>query len=123
MKNKKAQALVEFALILPILIIMIFSIIDFGNIYLTKGDLESKLVLATHIINSNSDDVVMLKNKINNSINKDNELNVELVLDETNEYLKITLEKEVKIITPGLNLIIGYPYKARVERMVKYVEQ
>ena len=93
------------------------------TIYLTKGDLESKLVLATHIINSNSDDVVMLKNKINNSINKDNELNVELVLDETNEYLKITLEKEVKIITPGLNLIIGYPYKARVERMVKYVEQ
>ena len=123
MKNRRAQALVEFALILPILIIMIFSIIDFGNIYLTKGDLESKLSIAVDILKSNADDVEQLKTKINNSINNDNKIEVKLVFDDTNEYLKVSLEKEVKIITPGLNLIIGYPYKASVERVMKYVKQ
>ncbi len=123
MKNEKAQALVEFALILPILIIMIFSIVDFGNIYITKGDLESKLLIATEILKSNADDSNLLQSKINNAINKDNEINVNLEFDDTNEYLKITLEKNIKTITPGLNLIIGYPYKARVERVMKYVEQ
>ena len=123
MKNKRAQALVEFALILPILIIIIFSIIDFGNIYLTKGDLESKLAIATDILKSNADDLNLLQSKINNSINKDNEINIKLEFDDTNEYLKIILEKDVKTITPGLNLIIGYPYKASVERVMKYVKQ
>ena len=123
MKNRRAQALVEFALILPILIIMIFSIIDFGNIYLTKGDLESKLSIAVDILKSNADDVEQLKTKINNSINNDNKIEVKLVFDDTNKYLKVSLEKEVKIITPGLNLIIGYPYKASVERVMKYVKQ
>lgn len=121
MNRKKAQALVEFVLILPILIIIIFAIIDFGNIYLVKSDLESKLNIATDVLKTSAD-ANSLQSDIKNSLN-DNKVNIKLDFDDTNEYLKITLTKEVKTITPGLNLIIGYPYKASVERTMKYVRQ
>ena len=121
MKNKKAQALVEFILILPILIIILFSIIDFGNIYLTKSDLESKLNIATDVLKSSAD-ANTLDNDIENAIG-DNKININLAFDDINGYLKITLTKDIKTITPGLNLIIGYPYKASVERTMKYVRQ
>ena len=39
-KNKKGQALVEFVLILPILLLFLFVIIDFANIYYSKNHLE-----------------------------------------------------------------------------------
>ena len=39
--NNRGQALVEFVLILPILIIILFSVIDFGMIYSSKSTLEN----------------------------------------------------------------------------------
>ena len=42
-KNKNAQALVEFVLILPIIIMIIFIIIDFSNILYQKNHLEGTL--------------------------------------------------------------------------------
>ena len=34
MKNSKGQALVEFIIVLPILLLIIMAIIDFGNIFI-----------------------------------------------------------------------------------------
>ena len=39
--NRKGQALVEFVLILPIMILILFTIFDFGNILSSKNKLES----------------------------------------------------------------------------------
>ena len=36
MKNNKGQALVEFIIVLPILLLIIISIVDFGNIISKK---------------------------------------------------------------------------------------
>jgi len=41
MKSEKGQAMVEFALILPILLILILGIIDFGRVLYTKSALTS----------------------------------------------------------------------------------
>jgi Flp pilus assembly protein TadG len=41
--NKRAQALIEFVLVLPILIMLLFSIIDFGTILIRKSELENKI--------------------------------------------------------------------------------
>jgi len=41
MKNNKGQALVEFIIILPIFLLLIISIIDFGNIISKKYSLEN----------------------------------------------------------------------------------
>ena len=42
MRNKKGQALVEFVIILPIFILLVFCLIDFGRIISIKNDLENK---------------------------------------------------------------------------------
>lgn len=41
MKNEKGQAMVEFALVLPILLILFLGIIDFGRILYTKSAVTS----------------------------------------------------------------------------------
>ena len=45
MKSNKGQALVEFVIILPITLILIFCVIDFGRIISLKSDLESKILV------------------------------------------------------------------------------
>ena len=123
MKNQKAQALIEFVLILPVLIMFLFSIIDFGTIFIRKCELENKINDAYEAAKS-STDVSTLYSNIENAINKDNnKYSLELTFDNESDYMNIKLISEVKTITPGLNLIIGYPYKVTVERVIKYVEQ
>ncbi|MDR3599018.1 MAG: pilus assembly protein [Desulfosporosinus sp.] len=41
LKKENGQSLVEFALILPILLLLVFSIIDFGMLFYTKNQLET----------------------------------------------------------------------------------
>lgn len=122
MKNNKAQALVEFVLILPVLIIMLFSIIDFGNIYITKSDLDNKISSAYEIIKA-STNINSLYDDINSEINKDSKSKIAVELEFNDNYLTIRLKKKINIITPGLNIIVGNPYEAVSERVVKYVEQ
>ena len=123
MKNQKAQALIEFVLILPVLIMFLFSIIDFGTIFIRKSELENKINDAYEAAKS-STDVSTLYSNIESAINKDsNKYSLELTFDNESDYMNIKRISEVKTITPGLNLIIGYPYKVTVERVIKYVEQ
>ena len=42
-RNSKGQALVEFVIILPIILMILFIIIDFSNIFYQKNHLESTL--------------------------------------------------------------------------------
>lgn len=111
-KKKKGQALIEFVLILPIFIFMIFACIDFGKILYIKNDLESKM-----------DDVITLYNKekdlssIENSLNLEKE-KIKLESDTQEKYRNFILKKEIEIITPGLNLILGNPHVASVNRVV-----
>ena len=123
LKNKKAQALVEFVLILPILIIMIFAIIDFGNIYVAKSNLENKMIYATEVL-KNSIEVSSLYDEVKASVNKDSKdkIQVELVFEKDTDFVKVKLSKSVNIITPGLNLILGSKYNATAERVVVYVK-
>ena len=39
--NRKGQALVEFVLILPVFIFLLFAVYDFGMIFNTKNKLEN----------------------------------------------------------------------------------
>ena len=123
MNNRKAQALIEFVLILPILIMILFAIIDFGNIFVTKSSLENKLDDAYEVLKS-STDITTLQTDVESVVNTNASDDIEVSISfENNGYVKITLTDEVKTITPGLNLILGYPYKVKVERVVKHAEQ
>ena len=47
--NKKGQALVEFILILPVLLLIVMALIDIGNIFLKKYDLNKDLETVTEL--------------------------------------------------------------------------
>lgn len=106
--NRKGQALVEFVLILPLFILILFAIIDFGLIMSKKNELENMSV----------DVVSLIKNgkKIDeiNSMYSD----VLITYDDSGDYIKVKLTRDIDIMTPGLNLVLGNPYKIEVERNI-----
>ena len=123
-KNRKAQALIEFVLILPILIMLLFAIIDFGSIFICKSELENRINDAYEVAKL-STNVSTLYDDVETIINKDSsrDIKLELTFDNESDFMTIRLNSEIKTITPGLNLILGYPYEVVSERVVKYVKQ
>ena len=41
MRNKKGQALIEFVIILPVMLLLVFCLIDFGMVIYEKNNLEN----------------------------------------------------------------------------------
>lgn len=116
MLDKKGQALIEFVLILPILIMLIFAIIDFGRIFVNKNELETSLGIIDDIDRSSLD-----YDTLYDEINKNATSLIDVALQEEEEgYLTITLRREVELITPGLNLILTSPYPVTAKRVIKY---
>ena len=108
--NRKGQALVEFILILPVFLFILFAIIDFGRIFSINNKLES----------DSSDIISLFKN--GTSVDELEEMYTENKLTITNdgEYYKITLSSSINLITPGFNKIFGDPYIINVERVLPY---
>ena len=108
--NRKGQALVEFVLILPIFLFLIFSVYDFGMIYSSKNSLE----------NDSSDIINLFKN--GTSLNEIKKLypDCEIMISNDQEYYKVLVESSVDLITPGFNRLFGNPYVINVERYIPY---
>ena len=104
MKNRKAQALIEFVLILPILIMLLFGIIDFGNIFVTKSNLENRINDAYMVLKS-STDASTLYNDIVSAVNQGSEkdIKVELSFDSEKHLVKVVLKKDIKTIIGKVN--------------------
>ena len=110
-KNNKGQALVEFVLILPILLLFLFVIIDFANIYYNKNHLEGVV----------SDIVAFVENgkttdEIYNSLDDEYFLDIKT----SDGYATVKLSKEVDLITPMASFIFGEPYKIDTQRTIIY---
>ena len=107
--NKRGQALVEFVIILPILLLLIFAFIDFGRIILCKNHLEGVM----------SEISTLPEDEIGVYLKKDSEyqINYDVNID---KYKDITLTVKLDLITPGLKNILKNPYVVKVERSVIY---
>lgn len=113
--NKKGQALVEFIIILPIFVMMLLCIIDIGKIIFFQNSLEGKMEDVIMLYkNENTYDYILKKLR-----QEDKDLKLEIAND-NNEFIEIKLIKEVEIITPGLNLILGNPHNLDVKRVIYY---
>lgn len=110
--NKKGQALVEFVLILPVFLFLLFSIYDFGMMFTTKNKLESDSSDIVSAFKSNKD-IDNIKIKYSDYIIKNGH---------DQEYYYFKIEKSIKLITPGFNRIFGNPYVVSVERYIPYDE-
>lgn len=106
--NNRGQALIEFVLILPIFVFILFAVIDFGILFSTKTKLEND---SSDIINlyTNGKTIEEIKEIYTND-------NIEYTND--SEYAYFTITTNIKIITPGLNRILGNPYEINIKRIV-----
>lgn len=105
MKGNKGQALVEFVLILPVFLLMIISMIDFGNIMLKKYSLENDLDTVYKMYNDNNVDAL-------SSYIKDKDIRVNY--DRNDDFITINVYKNITIISPVLSVIMGNPYEINV---------
>lgn len=111
-RNSKGQALVEFVIILPIILMILFIIIDFSNIFYQKNHLESTL-----------NDVVEYKeNGKSNSYIKDkvNDSGISISYKKIDDSLDIKITKKVNLITPFSSLFFDNPFVIKTERMILY---
>lgn len=105
--NKRGQALVEFVIILPILLLLIFAFIDLGRIIVCKNHLEGVM---NEVVNIESSEITNYLKK-----DKDYDITYEVKID---DYKNITLTTKLSLITPGLKNILKNPYTVKVERSV-----
>lgn len=108
--NSKGQALVEFVLILPVLLIILLVVVDFGNLLYSKNKLENDSNDMIRIIKSESD--IELSEEYPGI-----EVNVE---DYKAGYKRVVFSKSIDINTPFLDKILGDPCLIETERVVPY---
>ncbi|MDD3452741.1 MAG: pilus assembly protein [Bacilli bacterium] len=101
MKNNKGQALIEFILILPVFLMIILGIIDFGKIFYTKYTMQNDLDVIADLYKNNKIDEY-------NNYAANNDLNLQISSNIELTTIKIT--KNIDIMTPGLDKILGNPY-------------
>ena len=109
MRNNKGQALVEFVIVLPIFLLLIMCVIDFGNIiskkYLLLNDID---VISDMYKNEKYDEIKVYVAEKNEKISYSN----------NNDLFNISLSKEVKITSPLLNIVFGKIYEINVEKSI-----
>ena len=111
--NRKGQALVEFVLILPIFIMILFSIVDFGMIFNKKNELENISIDIINLLNNNNNKIEEIQKEYQK---------VDIKLKNEEKYTIVEISTKVNIITPGLNRVLGNPYIVKVERKIPNVE-
>jgi lipopolysaccharide/colanic/teichoic acid biosynthesis glycosyltransferase len=110
----KGQALIEFVLILPILLLLILGIIDFGSIIYEKTRLENIM----------SDAVTLVSNKkipesdIEKRLEQNYNINLILIINHRIDDTQIILKRKIDILTPGLGIAIDDPYTVEVTRVI-----
>ena len=104
--NNKGQALVEFILVLPILILIIFGVIEIGNIVSNKYKLEQYTSEAIEMYKENPS---MVDNYARN-----NDITIEF--KNKDDLMEIIVSKKVSLVSPSLTGFLGNPYLIKTKR-------
>lgn len=111
--NQKGQALVEFVLILPIFLMILFAIVDFGNLLYSKNKLQNQSTDIIRLV-QNGDELSEIS-KVYSSV----DIKIE---DYEADYQKVILTEDIDLITPFLDRFLGDPCQVEVERIIPNVE-
>jgi Flp pilus assembly protein TadG len=114
MKSNKGQALVEFILILPVMLMMIFCVVDFTRVFTLKTELEN---VTSDVVEfyQNGKTYEEIKNVMKDKIND----NYNIDISTNGEYATVTLSKTIEPITPGLSLINEDVFDVSVKRVIR----
>lgn len=108
-KNKQGQALIEFVLILPVLLLIMTSIFDIGTILYKKYIIQNELDVITGYINNEEEENAKMYAKKNN---------INIIIEKKDDLINVKADYNLKLITPGLGRILGNPYKIKEEKTI-----
>ena len=97
--NKKGQALIEFLLVLPILIIILLLVVDLGRLMIMRNHLET-------VLTSVDKDTIEINDK-----------EYKITLNKKDNY--IYLKSCIDVYTPGLSKILGSPACVETSKEIK----
>lgn len=112
--KRKGQALVEFVLILPVLLFLLFIMIDFARVFSFQNRLETKAVDAISLFRKGKTKEEIV------GILKEEQEDLTLAITYSKQKAILELQEEVSFLTPGLNLVLKTPYVIKVKRVVPY---
>lgn len=98
MKDNKGQALIEFVMILPVILLILMYIIEFGRITLKKHELESNMDLIIDLYEDKK------QPELNTYLENNN---ITINYRKQNELTTIEISKNIKSNVPLINRIIG----------------
>lgn len=107
MRNERGQALVEFVLILPILLLILISMIDFGSLLYQKYQLEQKLDYISDLYLGDQQADIETEKR---------ESHITVQIEEQKPLVKITVRKNANLSSPILRKILGNPYQIETSR-------
>lgn len=111
--NTKGQALIEFILILPIFLMLMFGIIDFALILNCKNNLENKVLDISFMLR---DDKTV--EEIIEFINDNNSYTISLDVEEFDDKYSFIIKSQLTLVTPGLDFVLESPYNVEVSHNV-----
>ena len=112
--NKKGQALIEFILILPIIIILILVGIYLGRVIVKKSELENKVSNQIIIWKEKKLPIYNLKELLKNKNTK-----VNITENETTSFITIEVEEKITWLTPIISDILD-SYTIKVKKVIAY---
>lgn len=130
LKDEKGQAMVEFALILPIFLLILCAIIDFGWLFFNQLSLDNACREGARYAAVCSEEelcVQMTENHVKNIIapvfsDVDISVTYTSLTDKFNGDVVVELEAEMTILTPVLGAINGSQKKTLTSEVVMRVE-
>lgn len=124
LKSEKGQALVEMAFVIPILLMLVFGITEFGRIFGTQLILINSAREGARFASVGATDTEVIGKIINNATMLDNsKLLISITPSDTarhrGESVKIKIQYPVEIYAPIISNFTGNPYVAKGEAIMR----
>ena len=111
-RDRKGQALVEFVIILPILLLVVISMIDFGNLLYQKYQLEQDLEYISDLYIANDTNALEQEKQ---------KLHVTTIED--GSFVTLQVQKEANLASPILRRVLGDHYQIETSRKLYLQEK
>ena len=123
-RDQKGQALTEFALVLPLLLLLIAGIIDFGRISYAYMNLHLTTQEAVRLGGSGKGDTEIIQ-FVKNHFTAENADSMEISISpaqsqrKSGDYVTVTLEYPIEYVTPFLSQILPSPFMVSTDSTIR----
>lgn len=124
MIKRKGQAILEFALVLPIFLLILCAIADFGRILYSSAHLNlitQDAVRLASLRKSDNEIISYIKNNVYLIDKSDIAINITPVESyrKSGEYTTIKISYEIKYVTPFIKLILPSPFYVNTQSTIR----